>query len=120
MGKFFKYIFFGSLGTLVDTTVFILLTINGIKPITANILSVSLGILLSYFLNSRLTFAKGAYTIRQVLRFIIVGLSGLTIYSIAIWVILNYFEGSPYFAKFMMLPIIACYQYALNTLWTFR
>jgi putative flippase GtrA len=114
-----RYIFFGSLGTLLDLASFVSLIGSDVPYFQANMISISLGITLSYFLNTRYTF-KAEIELKNILLFYSVGFAGVIFSSAFLWCILNLTGVATTTAKLISLPLVAGLQFTLNKRVTFK
>jgi putative flippase GtrA len=115
-----RYLILGGVGASVDATVFLLLNHLGVPPLIANTISTILGIGISYGLNSKYTFNQAQYSRFAATKFFTVGLVGLTLSSIILWVLIEMIDTKPFTAKVITLPAVALIQFTLNRLWTFN
>lgn len=89
-------------------------------PVVANTISVLTGILVSFLLNSRITFRTRDNTLRRGARFFTVGLSGLAL-STALLALLTHGVGmGPVLAKLVTMPPVVLFQFLANRFWSFR
>jgi putative flippase GtrA len=117
---FFRYVLFGGVGALLDFTTFMILTIYGTNLILANIISTTVGVLVSFHLNSRHTFYLNTTNRIQFFRFVLVGLFGMMLSTVVLFVQIEIFEFRSDFSKILSLPLIAIFQFQLNRSWTFK
>jgi putative flippase GtrA len=93
-----KLIIFGLIGvfnTLFDIAVYTVIVEVEHSIILANIVSTSLALIGSYFLNSRLTFKSKKWTTRSFVLFVIVTLFGLwVLQTVAIYLIVHLLHNS--------------------------
>lgn len=112
------YAVIGAFSATLDFILFLIL--KGIFPVLlANTISVTVGILTSYLLNSRITFRSSRNAKLAIYKFFAVGLFGLFISNIALWLLtdtLGFPEGP---SKLVTLPFVALMQFLLNKFWTF-
>ena len=113
---------YGAIGVLsagLDAALFQLLTAAlGWRPWLANPVSVHLGILTSFLLNRRFTFARRDRTARRLLRFYAVGLLGLALSQAVLWAGLA-LGLAPLAAKLPGICLAAAVQFGLNRRVTF-
>jgi putative flippase GtrA len=115
-----SYLLFGGLGAASDFVAFALLTTAGLAPVPANVLSVALGIGVSYTFNSRITFGTSVRRGSTILKFYVVGVSGLVFSSILLWLLVDELHLTPIPAKLITMPIVAGSQFLANRFWTFQ
>lgn len=108
MSKLLVYSAIGVLNTLCDFGIFVLLTSwLGYHPVPANIVSYSIGIILSFILNRAFTFRSSSYKLdinRQFIRFALVNLLSLAIST----TLVNLFSQAmtPAVAKILSVPFV--------------
>lgn len=118
-----SYGVFGGLGAVSDflayTGMVHFTPLSGV-PVVANTVSVLTGILVSFLLNSRITFRTRDNTLRRGARFFTVGLSGLAL-STALLAVLTHGVGmGPVLAKLVTMPPVVLFQFLANRFWSFR
>jgi dolichyl-phosphate beta-glucosyltransferase len=119
-----RFIIVGASGTLVDYSVFYLLTrMFLLNPLVANPIAVETAILWNFFWNNRWTFAGRVVSNpiwKRFLLFQFVSLGGLLLSQNSLFIfnrLLNIFD---LFAKALTIPIVASFNYVTNSRWTFR
>src|SRR5215213_6386487 len=88
--KFFRFLCVGAGNTLLDFTLLNILTLGVHVPaLLANIISASIGISISYFLNHRIVFRRDEeHSLQKFVHFFVVtGLSILLIQTLVIWLV---------------------------------
>jgi putative flippase GtrA len=108
-------------GASLDFIIFSALTIRGgIYHLTANIISVSAGIVTNFFLNYFFNFKSQGNMLLRLLSFYAVGISGLFFSLLLLWLLIDY-------ARFPVLPVkaatiflVTVVQYTLNKTISFR
>ena len=117
--KFISYSLLGGIGLIVDLSVFYFL--SHVIPITlaVNTISVSAGILTSFYLNRKFTFKKLNKPIQRAIKFYVVGILGLLLSNIIIYLLTTYFIIPPFISKLLTLPFVLIFQFAANYLWSF-
>ena len=115
-----NYLLLGGLGASIDTIVFVMLDQARAHLLIANTISTFLGIGVSYALNSKYTFNQKKYSTLTAYKFFAVGLVGLILSNIILWVSIEILDLNSISAKIITLPPIALIQFALNTIWTFN
>ncbi len=116
---FFLYLLFGGCGALSDIAIFKILIERAWDPILSNIVSTTIGVALSYRLNSRFTFRQ-RITFSRLLKFSTIAILGLVGSSLYIKFLTDGFGVSPIVAKMSSMPLVAVGQYLGNRIWTFR
>lgn len=127
INSFFKYkqfILYGIIGVVsasLDFFIFTFLThIILINYLLANIISVNCGIINSFFLNSRYNFKVQNKFIKRFFTFYLIGLFGLGISSVFLWLFVEVFNVNVLISKIMVIFIITIVQFSLNKLITFK
>lgn len=90
----------------------------GINEFVSNIISVHLGIFLSFFLNSRYNFRKTDQFKRRFLSFYITGLFGLGLSSFLLY-IGNLLRMDVMLSKIISIVIVALVQFLINRVFAF-
>jgi hypothetical protein len=121
-----RFIFVGSLNTLVDYLIFnFLIFLFLLKPVEANFISTSLALGFSYFLNKRLVFKhQGIIDKRSAILFIAFTLFGIwVIQGALIYLIINWVQHthpSLYAAHKLIIPDIAkIFATGASLVWNF-
>ena len=116
---------FGSVGavtTALDFTVFTGLTkLAALPPVPSNLVSYSCGIVLSFLLNREWTFRTESHhkgQVQQGAQFVIANTIGLLLSSaiVGLFVIIL----PELFAKFLSIPLVFVWNYAVARFWVFR
>lgn len=117
-----SYALFGCVCSAADVGVFALLTaLVGLQPLVANVLSVAVGLTMSFFLNRRYTFKVSDSPGRRYVIFIMVGLCGMCVQEAVIMGLTGPSVGlAPLLAKLCALVSAGLLQFALNRAITFR
>lgn len=89
-------------------------------PVVANIISVLVGIFVSFMLNSRITFKARDHSMQRAARFFTVGLSGLGLSSGLLAVLTHGAGMDPVIAKLITVPPVVLFQFLANRHWSFR
>lgn len=91
----------------------------GWHPFLANILSVSVGITISFFLNRRFTFKISDHTVQRYLLFFGVGMVGLCISEVILYCG-HLMSANAMLSKLVSIILVAIIQFILNKLISFR
>ncbi|MFA5878700.1 MAG: GtrA family protein [Candidatus Margulisiibacteriota bacterium] len=118
--NFIVYSLIGCTGTLIDLIIFILLTQIGIPYLLANVFSISVGITNNFLLNAFFNFKVKDDLLKRFSRFYGIGLIGLLISSILLFVLIDFFSVSKIIAKLSTVFVVVLIQYNLNKIITFR
>ncbi|WP_316668462.1 GtrA family protein [uncultured Propionibacterium sp.] len=118
-----SYGLLGGLGAISDFLIYtgmVHFTPLSHVPVAANMISVLTGILVSFLLNSRITFRTRDNIFKRGVRFFTVGLSGLAL-STSLLAILTHGAGmDPIIAKLITMPPVVLFQFLANRFWSFR
>jgi len=109
----------GLIGSGFDLAMFSLLTLC-MWPILANTLSVGASIVLSYILNSQITFSRFKHARFAALRFFTVGIFGLVLSNVLLVLLMRSLGWPEIWSKVVTIPAIALIQFLLNKFWTFK
>lgn len=120
--KYRELILYGIIGGLcasLDFGVYTLLSL-WMPFLWANIISVHCGILCSFILNRNYNFKVKDNTGKRFISFYLVGLAGLGLSELLIYLLTDKFEWHYILAKLLTVVVVALFQFALNKLITFN
>jgi len=118
--RLLKYLALGGCGATSDTLLFYLLNKEGMTPILSNSLSISVGIAISYSLNSRYTFNQEKISRITATKFLFVGILGLAVSNLLLWLLIEQASTPTIVGKLLTLPLVAIIQFIINQSWTFK
>lgn len=120
--KFREFILYGIIGGFCAALDFGVYTVLGliIPFLIANVISVHCGIICSFLLNRNFNFKVKDKTKRRFLSFYLVGLSGLGISELLLWVFSTRMGLNHIAVKLATVIIVALYQFLLNKYITFK
>ena len=120
--KFRELILYGMIGGFCSALDFGIYTLLGliIPFLIANIISVHCGIICSFLLNRNFNFKVKDKTKMRFLSFYLVGLSGLGISELLLWVFSTRMGLNHIAVKLATVVIVALYQFLLNKYITFK
>jgi len=122
--KFRNLILYGLIGAIsagVDFLVFYMLTtILDVYYLIANIFSVSLGITISFILNRNYNFKVKDKTPKRFLIFFSVGLGGLILSSILLYIFVDIITLDKVISKVLSIIFVVIIQFLFNTFITFK
>ena len=120
--KFRELILYGIIGGFCAALDFGVYTLLGliIPFLVANIISVHCGIICSFLLNRNFNFKVKDKTKRRFLSFYLVGLSGLGISELLLWIFSTRMGLNHLAVKLATVVIVALYQFLLNKYVTFK
>lgn len=118
---FIYYILIGASATLVDTSIFYVLNeFAGFSIILSNCISLTIGILLSFYLNSHFNFRKKNRFLRRLLFFSVILLFGMLIGTSILYVMVNTAGINKIASKVISVIVTGVFQYLFNSRITFR
>lgn len=113
------YCCIGVCGVCVDVVLFMLLTYVGVAYLLANCFSVCSGIVLNFFLNAHFNFHKTDKRLNRFLKFFSVGMIGLLISSLCLYIFVEQMRFESNCAKLISIFIVTCFQFVSNRFITF-
>jgi putative flippase GtrA len=122
MKELFRFIRFGIVGvmnTLITIISFWILNKIGMVYITANIISYLIGVVNSYFFNSRWVFKVDSKKSSRGVRFLIINLIVLAINTGLLILFVDKVGLNKYIAQIFVIVICMVLNYFLNRKWTF-
>lgn len=121
--RFRTLILYGIIGGIsagLDFAIYITLIQLHINYITANIIGIHCGIFCSFLLNRRFNFKIKDKVFTRFLSFYAVGLIGLGLSSVLLWLLVTRFDWSKIQAKLLTIFIVSIIQFLLNKYITFK
>jgi len=119
--QFIKYGLIGAFSASLDLAIFlILISFFLVDVLFANAFSIHFGILISFFLNSRLNFKKINKIYIRFLRFYTTAFLGFLLSHSFLYVGLNFTEISSEIIKIASFPFIFLMQFYINKKVTFK
>lgn len=119
MVQLIKYCLVGGINTLVSAVVIFALMHYGFSLYQANILGYCVGVVFSYVLNSRFTFAKKLDVItavKYILSVVIAYLANLLTITIA----LHYLPNHPYIVQGLGMVVYTITGFVISKLWAMK
>lgn len=117
---FILYAFIGISGVLLDLISFYILEhYFGVNYQLANAISTSLGITNNFLLNTFFNFRQFDKLLWRYLKFYAVGLLGLTVTALFLYVLVDHFSWDTLYAKALTIIIVFLLQYGLNKKFSF-
>lgn len=89
--KFILFSLIGVFNTFFDIALYVALRYEGQSVLVANLISASAALIISYLLNSRLTFKSKTWTLNQFVAFVVVTLFGLWVLQTSCIYVLDHF-----------------------------
>lgn len=124
LSKFRELILYGIIGVFsssLDFSVFSVLTgFFGFHYLFANSLSVVAGIGTSFALNRYFNFKVKDKPMQRFFIFLSIGLGGLCMSNIILWVAINRFHAAESISKLFSIAAVVAIQFTLNKFITFR
>jgi putative flippase GtrA len=119
--QFILYGIIGASGAALDILCYIFLYKKlHISPYIATFMSVSIGILNNFILNSRHNFKVTDNLLHRFMRFYSIGLGGAVLSSGFIYVMFNLLSINATVAKLLTIPPVVLLQFFLNRKFTFK
>lgn len=122
--KFRNLVLYGVIGcftSVLDFFVFTVLTrYVGVYYLLSNCISVLVGITTSFCLNRAYNFKVKDKTFRRFSSFLIVGLCGLVLSNIILWVGIDKIQWNSSLIKLLSIVLVVFFQFLLNKHVTFR
>lgn len=88
--------------------------------LVANAIGVLCGIIASFILNRQYNFKIKDHTTRRFIVFLCVGLAGLLLSSLLIYLFVDILGGNKFYAKLITIFLVAVFQFMLNRSVTFK
>ena len=114
------YGFIGVLSSGLDLLVFKLLMDVGINIYVSNFISINIGIICSFLLNSHFNFKLTDRILNRGLKFFIIGYCGLVLSMVIVYIGKNIFYIDELITKLISIFIVSAFQFVLNKLVTFK
>ncbi|MDR1442674.1 MAG: GtrA family protein [Bifidobacteriaceae bacterium] len=114
------YGIFGATAAAIDYCAFIVLHDLGLNLFVANVISVNIGIAVSFTCNAFFNFRRTDKLARRALVFFGVGWSGLVLSTLILLLGVNLMGLHPNWVKAGSIIVVAAYQFTINKLVTFR
>lgn len=120
--QFVKFCLVGFTNLLIDFLVYWLLTRwLGLFYIGAAVLSFTVAVTWSFFVNRRWTFRHSAGNVRrQYIKFFLANLAGLALNLTIFYALVDWGGWHDLGAKLVVAVIVAFFNFSLNRFWTFR
>jgi len=118
--QFILYGIIGISGATLDFTIFNFLLKFDFYYLIANSISILFGITNNFILNAKFNFKKTDNYIKRYINFLFVGLFGLFVSNLFLYIFIGYLEWSAIYSKLLTIIIIFIIQYNLNKSLTFR
>ena len=114
------YGIFGLISAGFDFCMFLLLlNVFGIQELVANTISIHCGIGLSFTLNRNFNFKKTDKTAKRAITFYLVGLAGLVLSNVILYIGMQLGFQVEY-VKLFSIIVVAAFQFLMNKLVTFK
>ncbi|MBP1744593.1 MAG: GtrA family protein [Firmicutes bacterium] len=123
MGNFIQFIKFSIVGasnTILTLLAYSLLVYFGVYYVAANIIGYSIGVLNSYFWNSRWVFTQTASGKSTVYKFVCVNLIVLCLTTGILFALVTFMNGNEYLSQIAATVVGLGINYVLNKIWTFK
>jgi len=122
--RFRNIILYGIIGGFCSALDFVIYTVlchyDVLPYLWANVISVHIGIFTSFILNRQLNFKIKDKTPQRFLSFYLVGLTGLGISSLMLYLMVDYANWNEIVCKLITIIVVALVQFFLNKYITFK
>lgn len=119
--QFILYSIIGVVSASLDFVIFTFLTnFFTLNYLIANVISVNCGIANSFLLNRHFNFKINNKPLKRFAIFYAVGLLGLCVSSVGLWIFVEIFSLNIIMSKIMVIFMITVLQFSLNKLITFK
>ena len=122
--RFRNFILYGIIGGFcagIDFLIYTVLCHYGILPyLYANVVSIHIGIFASFILNRSVNFKVKDRTSMRFLSFYIVGLTGLGISTLMLYLMVDKAQWNEILCKLVTIVVVAVVQFLLNKYITFK
>ena len=117
--QFLMYCLCGGIGVLSDVISYYCVISNGNNYQLANVVGYSIGTIVSFYLNRKLTFRVKTKVKTRLFIFIAVAMIGYSMSAIILGILIEIIHVDSMLSKVIVLPIIVLIQYAINKKITF-
>lgn len=115
------YAIIGGFCSSLDFAVYTLLCHFEMMPyLWANVISIHIGIFMSFFLNRHFNFKVKDRTLKRALSFYTIGLTGLGISTLMLYIMVDFAHWNEFVCKLITIVVVALTQYLLNKFITFK
>ena len=118
--KFLFYCLCGFAGVCSDYFVYSVAVLYGVWYQYANIIGYFSGTIVSFYLNSKITFQVQDRVGFRLGLFILIAFLGFLSSVVLLWLMVDYFHLDARIAKLLTLPCVVILQYSLNRRFTFK
>ncbi len=119
--NFILYVLIGIFGATIDFVAFLIFhKIFNIEPAIASFMSVSIGIINNFIINSRHNFKVTDRLWIRFCQFYSIGVGGALLSTILIYALYNLLQIDATLAKLMTIPPVVLLQYLLNITFSFK
>lgn len=119
--QFVLYCLIGFTGATLDYVLYwVMFNKLGVSPDIASYLSMSVSIVNNFTWNSKYNFKKTDKFFNRLIKFYLVGISGMLLTSLVINVTYYVFHFDANIVKLLMIPVIAVIQFFLNKKISFK
>lgn len=112
--NFVRYCIIGACGVTIDFLSYMIIVGLGMAPVLATVISTSLGITNNFLLNSYTNFNKRDRILSRFTKFYSVGLLGIGITAIIVYILHDVLGLSPLLSKVISIPPVVILQFLLN------
>lgn len=117
--QFIKFSIVGVCNTLATLLSYWILVYFGVNFVIANIIGYCIGILNSYFWNSRWVFNNNSQS-KVMIKFICVNLVVLSINTLLLYLLVKDIKVNAYISQLLVTAVGMVINFILNKVWTFK
>lgn len=118
--EIFVYGVIGGISAGLDSILFAIISTIGVNLYIANFISVNIGIITSFILNTYFNFKIKDNIRKRLIRFFAVGYVGMSISTLMLYIGKEMWEMDEILVKLISVVIVAIIQFILNKLITYR
>jgi len=116
-----KFISVGAIATIIQYVIFIvLIELFFVEAVMASAFGYGISSILNYLLNYHFTFSSNAKHRVAALKFTIVVIVGLSLNSIIMYILVNFFSCHYLFAQIITTGLVLIFNFVVHKYWTYR
>lgn len=114
------YAIIGGISAGLDSILFAVISMIGVNLYIANFISVNIGIITSFILNTRFNFKIKDNIQKRLIRFLTIGYVGMSISTVILYIGKELWGIDEILVKLISVVVVAILQFILNKLITYR
>lgn len=114
------YAIIGGISAGLDSILFAVISMIGVNLYIANFISVNIGIITSFILNTRFNFKIKDNIQKRLIRFLTIGYVGMSISTVILYIGKELWGIDAILVKLISVVVVAILQFILNKLITYR